>query len=306
MTPDEILSIIQRELSQAIGADGSKLSTARRQALEYYEGEPFGNELDGRSQVVMRTVLEVVEWVLPALLRIFTASDKIADIEPLREDQAEAAQQATDYISYIFYRDNNGFLILHDWFKDALISKVGWVKVWWDTQKVEEVNSYTGLSEPEYQALKGKPDATIMDERSYPAPVDLYNYDAPDPEAQPPVLYDCTIRTVREEGRVKIAPVPPEEVLTSRRAKAIDASCPLSRTAASGPTPTFSSKATTPRRSICASAKIRRNSTPSASCATSRTMISRSRPSAPTRPCARSGSTKAISASTITAMASPN
>jgi hypothetical protein len=227
MTTDEILSIIQRELSQAIGADGSKLSTARRQALEYYEGEPFGNELDGRSQVVMRTVLEVVEWVLPALLRIFTASDKIADIEPLREDQAEAAQQATDYISYIFYRDNNGFLILHDWFKDALISKVGWVKVWWDTQKVEEVNSYTGLSEPEYQALKGKPDATIMDERSYPAPVDLYNYDAPDPEAQPPVLYDCTIRTVREEGRVKIAPVPPEEVLTSRRAKAIDASLPF-------------------------------------------------------------------------------
>src|SRR5437588_3962980 len=106
MTTDEILSIIQRELSQAIGADGSKLSPARRQALEYYEGEPFGNELDGRSQVVMRTVLEVVEWVLPALLRIFTASDRIADIEPMREDQAEAAQQATDYISYIFYRDN--------------------------------------------------------------------------------------------------------------------------------------------------------------------------------------------------------
>ena len=222
----ELQSIIRRELDQSLGMDGSKLSVERRQALEYYEGEPFGNEMDGRSQVVMRTVLEVVEWVLPALLRIFTASDKIANIEPLREDQQAAAEQATEYISYIFYRDNPGFQILHDWFKDALISKLAWVKCFWDTQQVEEVNVYTGLTEAEYQALK-TPDATIMDERSYPAPTDLFDYDAPDPEAQPATLYDCTIRVVREEGRVRIEPVPPEEVLTSRRAKVLDRSLPF-------------------------------------------------------------------------------
>lgn len=222
----ELQSIVRRELDQALGADGSKLSAARRKSLQYYEGEPFGNELPDRSQVVMRTVLEVVEWVLPALLRIFTASDKIADIDPTRPDQEAGSQQATDYISYIFYKDNPGFLILHDWFKDALIQKVGWLKCFWDTQKVEEVNSYTGLTEQEYAALK-TPDATVMDERSYPAPVDLFAYDAPDPQAQPAMLYDCTIRVVRQEGRVKIAPVPPEEVLTSRRAKALDSSLPF-------------------------------------------------------------------------------
>lgn len=215
----ELQSIILRELDQAIGADGSKLSVNRRAALQYYEGEPFGNEMDGRSQVVMRTVLEVVEWVLPALLRIFTASDKIIEIEARRPDQEAAAEQATEYINYILQRDNAGFLILHDWFKDALISKVGWIKVFWDTQKVQEVNTFTGLTEQEYAALKTA-DAEIMDERSYQAPPDLFNEDAPDPSA--PMLYDCTIKVAREEGRVKIQPVPPEEVLVSRRAKTVD------------------------------------------------------------------------------------
>lgn len=216
MDISELQSVIQRELDTALGADGSKLSTERRQALEYYEGEPFGNEVDDRSQVVSRVVLETVEWILPALLRIFTASDKIAEIEPLRPDQEKAAEQATDYISYIFYRDNPGFQILHDWFKDALISKIGWVKCFWDTQEIVETNSYTGLSEQEYAALK-TPDAEIVEEKSYPAPQSPFAEDSPDP--QTPTLYDCTIKVRRTEGRVRIEPVPPEEVLTSRHAK---------------------------------------------------------------------------------------
>lgn len=220
MELSELSSIIRRELDLALGQDGSKLSVERRQALEFYEGEPFGNEVDDRSQVVMRTVMETVEWILPALLRIFTASDRIAEIEPLRPDQEQAAEQATEYVSYIFYRDNPGFQILHDWFKDALISKLGWVKLFWDTQQIPHTQSYTGLSEQEYEALK-TPDAEVVDEHSYPAPHDLFYYDAPDPAAQPPMLYDCTIKIWKTEGRVRIEPVPPEEVFTSRRAKGI-------------------------------------------------------------------------------------
>src|SRR5947209_7838974 len=77
----EVKGIIARELDQALGVEGGQLSQDRQNALRYYQGNPFGNEVDGRSQVVMRSVLETVEWVLPALLRIFTASDKIAEIE---------------------------------------------------------------------------------------------------------------------------------------------------------------------------------------------------------------------------------
>jgi hypothetical protein len=210
----EVKGIIARELDQALGVEGGRLSQDRQNALQYYQGNPFGNEVDGRSQVVMRSVLETVEWVLPALLRIFTASDKIAEIEPTRPDQEAAGDEATDYITQIFYKDNDGFLILHDWFKDALTQKLGWVKRWWDTGKVPEFNSYTGLNAEQYAALK-TPEATVVEEKSYPAPPDSLMAGV-SPGA---LLYDCTLRTMREEGRVKIENVPPEEVLVSRHAK---------------------------------------------------------------------------------------
>jgi hypothetical protein len=215
----ELKQIIARELDTALGAEGGTLSQDRETALKYYQGDAFGNEVDGRSQVVMRSVLETVEWVLPALLRIFTASDKIAEFEPTREDDEAAGEQATKYVSYIFYRDNSGFMLLHDWMKDALIQKLGWVKIYWDTQKVPEFNSYTGLTAEQYAALK-KPGTEVIEEKSYPAPPqDGFNEDAPGVTSDAPMLYDCTLRVVREQGRVKLENVPPEEVLVSRRAK---------------------------------------------------------------------------------------
>lgn len=228
MDEGTLKSIIRRELDTSLGVDGGKLSVDRRRALEFYEGQPFGNEVDGRSKVVMLTVLEVVEWVLPALLRIFTASDKIAEYEPIGGGgmdpqrlamQEEAAKQATQYTSYIWYRDNPGFMLLHDWFKDALVQKLGWIKVYWDTEEVQEANCYTGLSPQEFAALTQGADVEVIEKREYPNPAAAGDFgeDNPDPAQQ--MLIDCTLRTTRKEGRVRIENVPPEEVLTSRRAK---------------------------------------------------------------------------------------
>src|ERR1700750_1337140 len=74
---DEVKSVIRHELDHALGQDGGTFSDERRKALIYYAGDKLGTEVEGRSEVVMRSVLEAVEWVLPALIRIFTASDKI-------------------------------------------------------------------------------------------------------------------------------------------------------------------------------------------------------------------------------------
>lgn len=223
MTLDELQTIISQERNTALGSDGSKLSVDRRQAWELYNGDPLGNEIQGRSQVVMRTVLETVEWILPALLRIFTQS-KIASVEPRRPDQEGAAEQATDYIDYIFNQDNPGFLILYTWFKDALVSKLAWVKVRWDTQDVEETVSFENLTREQYDALLNDEEYHTIkteEESQHPAYV-------PDPmSAEPDMAYDCTLRRVRTEGRVKIEPVPSEEVLPGRRAKAIDAQIPF-------------------------------------------------------------------------------
>ena len=65
----------------------------------------------------MRTVLEAVEWVLPALIRVFTASDKLCVVEPPRPGMEDQARQATDYLNFIVMSDNPCFMILRDWFQ---------------------------------------------------------------------------------------------------------------------------------------------------------------------------------------------
>jgi hypothetical protein len=223
---DELRTIIARELDAALGIEGGKLSYDRRKNLEMYEGEPFGNEIEGRSQVVMLNVMEAVEWVLPALIRIFLGSDKLFEYQPTNEQDEPAAEQAGNYSNYIFFKDNPGFMVLHDWFKDALIQKVGWLKVYWDDQKRVESDSYEGLTPQEADALSNGEDVEVIERNEYPAPKSDFDQDLP--QLGSPMLVDLKLRVTRKEGRVKILPVPPEEVLTSRRAKAVDTALPYS------------------------------------------------------------------------------
>ena len=200
---ERVKRVISDELNAALGKEGGELSEARLQAIRYYEGGKLGNEVKDRSEVVMRTVLEAVEWVLPALLKIFTASNKICTIEPPnpppgRTDQItlalleQKAEQATDYINHILMRDNDGFLLLHDWFKDALLEKVGWVKYWFDTQKETETKTYTGLTREEYDELLGQDDdVEVVKLETYLQDRDEFLMDRPHPaemDAPPPAL----------------------------------------------------------------------------------------------------------------------
>ena len=103
----------------------SYIAPERERAMSYYLGDKFGNEEDGRSQVVMTEVRDTVLSMLPSLLRIFTSGEKIVEFVPRGPEDIEAAQQMTDLIDYIFMQKNPGFRILHDAIKDALIVKDG-------------------------------------------------------------------------------------------------------------------------------------------------------------------------------------
>ena len=177
---ENVKSIIQEELDSALGKDGGQLSHDRMEAMKYYNGELFGNEVADRSQVVMRTVLEAVEWVLPALMRIFTASDKLGVVEPPRPGMEGIARQATDFLNYTLMSDNNGFMLLHDWFKDALLERLGWVKYYWDTQKTTETYTYTGLTKEQYDALLGDDeDIEVVKLTKYTQDADEFTMDRP-------------------------------------------------------------------------------------------------------------------------------
>jgi hypothetical protein len=221
MTEQELKAIVAAEIADATAFAGGRLADERRKALDYYLGEPFGNEQEGRSQVVSTDVADTVEWILPSLLRIFTAGDEVVRFEPTGPEDEEVARQATEYVNWIFQRDNPGFLIFYTLFKDALLQKNGIVKLWWDEGETAERETYLGKTLEELQILLADPDIEPIEHSAREETVVVAGADGLPDEARV-TLHDVTVKRRRRRGRVKIEPVPPEEFLISRRARSID------------------------------------------------------------------------------------
>ena len=99
MTENEIIAVLNRELRASSGYIGGEIVSRRRKSLEYYLGKPFGNEQDGRSQVVSTDVSDTIESILPTIMRTFTASPRAVQATANKPGDEAAAKQATDYLN---------------------------------------------------------------------------------------------------------------------------------------------------------------------------------------------------------------
>lgn len=137
MTADAVKSLVGKHIANAQGFYSGNLSKTRETALDYYLGNPMGNEVDGRSKVISSDVSDAIEPLMANLMRIFTQSNKLFHCEPVGIEDVEIAEQSTDYINHIFFKKNNGWVILHNFLKDALLEKNGFLKVYHEyTDKV--------------------------------------------------------------------------------------------------------------------------------------------------------------------------
>ena len=207
LSKSKLLALISQEITNSLGFYSSDLAKQRENALKYYLGEPLGNEVEGRSSVVSQDLLEVVESMLPSLMRMFTQSDKMVNFEPQQAEDVKYSEQITDYCNFIFNRDNNGFEILHSMFKTALLQKNGFCKVYWKTTKEQKKESYKHLDETQYQTLLIDDEVEIVEVEEI--------------EEQDGIFYDVELRRSKEYGRCQIDAVPPEEILVSSRAKSL-------------------------------------------------------------------------------------
>jgi len=157
MDEDEFRYVVAQAIEDAGTYIDSYLAPERERAMAYYLAEPFGDEEEGRSQVILTEVRDTVLAMLPSLLRIFTSGDKILEFIPSGPEDIDAAEQATDLINYIFMQENNGFRVLHDAMKDALILKTG-VLTWNKFDDVSlEYYSYSGISSDEANFILSEP-----------------------------------------------------------------------------------------------------------------------------------------------------
>jgi hypothetical protein len=231
----ELQSLLSNQIQNALGYLGGQLSDSRTKSLEYYLGDKLGTEIDGRSQVVSTDVSDTIESLLPNLLRVFTASDKVVHCEPMTAEDVPMAAQATAYLNHVFYKENDGFQLLYNFFKDALIEKNGFLKIYWDDSEKVDYETYENLSIVEKEALQDTKDEieTVEEEvfedesakEKFEEVLKQYEMQGVDiSQVQVPNfnLYNCKIKRIKKTGKVKIESIPPEEFLIDRSAKTIE------------------------------------------------------------------------------------
>lgn len=154
---DEIEAIAREALTNALGAPDSDIGNARQRNLDYYNAQPINElrapEIEDRSDFVATDVKETVEGMLPQFMDIFVSNDTAVDVEPRRPEDAEEAGLAKAWLNYLFYTKNDGLAVLHDWFKDACLQKVGFLKVWAEECASDSKQSYEGVAEEQLAML---------------------------------------------------------------------------------------------------------------------------------------------------------
>lgn len=210
MTEAELRNAIDTEVSLALGKETSLLSEARSAALDLYLGKPLGNEVPGRSAIVSRDAMETVEWALPSMLRVFAQREVMSFIPTGPEDEDLALQEAL-YVNHTVMQDNPGFVIFYTWFKDAFISKNGYVKAYWQEMTEVETVEYTGQTVEQLQKIlediEGEYEIIGQEERTEKT------------ELGPIQVYDVQIKCTHERGKIVIENLPPEEVVVGKRTK---------------------------------------------------------------------------------------
>jgi hypothetical protein len=156
MDTQTLQAIVAAEKADALAAlTAAQLSESRADAMDYYLGDMSSvmPAVAGRSSAVSTDVADTIEGLMPPLMDIFCGSDEVVRFEPVGPEDEDAAQQETDYVNHVFMQQNNGFMVLYSFIKDALLSKVGVVKVFWEEYEEEQRETYYDLSDEQFMML---------------------------------------------------------------------------------------------------------------------------------------------------------
>ena len=223
LSDSEILYRIEQEEQIAYGINDSALSDDRAQAIDYYLGENFGNEVEGRSQVITMDVQDTIEAALPQLLKVFVSGDKVVEFSPKNAEDVPAAEQESDYINHVVMEQNEGYKVFYVWFKDALLSKNGYVKVFYEEYKEVDEEEYTGLTDGQLGMLVQGQNVEVLNHTAYPDPSfpaelnqeAMMMQEMGMPAPQIPMLHDVKIKVTETKDKICIENVAPENMMIS-------------------------------------------------------------------------------------------
>jgi hypothetical protein len=205
LSDEDIVTKVEAKSKNAVGWYDSRLSKERSRVSAYYNGELPRQQHAGASSYVSTDVYDAVEMLKAQLLEVFAGGDQIAQFDPDQDMSAQTCMVATQFASYVIFRQNDGFGVFRDVIHDGLTNRVGIAKVFWEEKFKYEEESFDGLAPHMAMGLAAQEDVDefdgTLDEQTGTYSGTLMR------------KYDCS--------QVRIIIVPPEEFLISPRAVAI-------------------------------------------------------------------------------------
>ena len=222
MDQEEIKLLIEENIDQATSFVNSEVNAERETAIDYYLRRPYGNEVPGKSNVVTGEVAEAVDGALPQLMKVFTQPTDVVEFTPTNDGDATVAEDVTAYVNHIFNKDNDGAILLHNWFWDALVQKNGIIKAYWNEAKEPVTESYEGLDLEELTVIMQGDNVEVIEQE------EIREEQPPMPNEQGEMInipdlitYNVKIKRHIEDSKVKIENVPTEEFLIDNMATTI-------------------------------------------------------------------------------------
>lgn len=206
LSDEEILAIVSSELSSSSGAsENDAIQAGRQKALAAYLGDK-GSVVEGRSSVVSTDVADAIEWIMPEVMKAFTQNNEVVTFDPVGPDDRRQAQIESRYVYDILMKDNEGFIALHEFFKDALLQKNGFFKIWYENEPCVTVENYTGLNPLEFGMLQQDTELEVtgMTERTH------------SDEHGTMQVYDINVKRTRHTGKIRIQCIAPDDMRINR------------------------------------------------------------------------------------------
>lgn len=183
------------------------IAPQRLAATRFYNGEPFGDEQDGRSQIVMTEVRDTVSQMMPTLLRVFAGTERAVVFTPAKPGQEQMAEEATLAVPYWFFSECDGFRVLHDACKDALVRKLGIITWRWESREEVVGCTYEDVTPSALLKLSAQPDVIGIETRK----TGVVGTD--DATGEPADLVRAAVKKRVRISRPLVEAVPPDEFI---------------------------------------------------------------------------------------------
>lgn len=212
LSHDDIIAIIRDELSIA----NTSMPDAVSNSLKYYLGLPLGTEVEGRSTLISTDVADAIEWIMPQIMKEFTQANEIVVFDPTGRGDELQAELESEFVYDILMKKNNGFVLIHEFVKDALLHQNGILKVYYEDYKESKIEPYTGIIDVQLEMLLAQENVELL-EKTTEQVIDSET-------GQLINIHDVKVKVTERTGKICIDSIPPEQFIVNSQHNSIDLS----------------------------------------------------------------------------------